>query len=150
MPQMIIAQDSVELPTPLGGGAQVQREGNGAVEASSGSPVFQRLLSLMDNERPYLEDQLTITDLARQMTMSERSLSRLINAESGSHFNAFINGYRVAEAKTLLSNPEMDHLTMEGIAFEAGFFSRATFYAAFKKETSESPTSFKKRLQARV
>jgi AraC-like DNA-binding protein len=104
----------------------------------------------MDNERPYLEDQLTITDLARQMTMSERSLSRLINAESGSHFNAFINGYRVAEAKTLLSNPEMDHLTMEGIAFEAGFFSRATFYAAFKKETSESPTSFKKRLQARV
>lgn len=150
MPQMDIAQGSVELETSLGGGAQVQREDEEAGEEPTGNPVFQRLLSLMDNDRPYLEDQLTITDLARQMTMSERSLSRLINAESGSHFNAFINGYRVAEAKALLSNPEMDHLTMEGIAFEAGFFSRATFYAAFKKEVKESPTSFKKRLEARV
>ncbi len=152
MPEMSNEQNKVELTTSLGNSTKVQGtdEGAGREEGPTENPIFLKLLSLMETDRPYLEDQLTITDLARQMAMSERSLSRLINRESGSHFNAFINGYRVEEAKTLLSNREMDHLTMEGIALEAGFFSRATFYAAFKKETNESPTSFKKRLEARV
>jgi len=138
MPEMSNEQNKVELTTSLGNSTKVQGtdEGAGREEGPTENPIFLKLLSLMETDRPYLEDQLTI--------------SRLINRESGSHFNAFINGYRVEEAKTLLSNREMDHLTMEGIALEAGFFSRATFYAAFKKETNESPTSFKKRLEARV
>ena len=61
------------------------------------------------------------------------------------NFALFINEYRVAEAKQLLQ--ENNQFTLESIGFEAGFSSKSTFYATFKKLVGKTPAAFKKELQ---
>jgi AraC-like DNA-binding protein len=54
-----------------------------------------------------------------------------------------VNNYRVEEAKGVLENPENDHLSIEGIGFDAGFKSRSAMYSAFKKQTGHTPGHFR-------
>jgi AraC-like DNA-binding protein len=100
------------------------------------------LLTLMTNEKLYLDDTLNLPKLAQQMSISTHDLSYLLNIGFGNNFFQFVNAYRVQEAKRLLLSQEHKHLNMVGIAYAAGFSSKTTFYAAFKKMTDQSPTEF--------
>jgi len=115
-------------------------------EAEARSPImaanYDRLLKIMVEERPYLDSKLTIVDLAKKLRLGSRTTSRLINAYSGTNFNKFVNKYRVNRAKELLEDPAFSHLSMEGVAREAGFNSRGTFYKIFKADTNLSPARY--------
>jgi len=60
------------------------------------------------------------------------------------NFYQFINELRTEEAKKLLLSKEVKQLDMFGIAIRAGFNSRTTFYASFKKATGITPTEYMK------
>jgi AraC-like DNA-binding protein len=60
----------------------------------------------------------------------------------GKNFYDFINHYRVAEAQLLLVDPRYRHLTHLAVAEEAGFNSKATFNAVFKKQTGQTPSEY--------
>ena len=57
-----------------------------------------------------------------------------------------LNYYRVQEFKRRLTDPEYQHLSLEGLAYEAGFRSKATFNRAFKKLERMTPGEFRKRM----
>ena len=101
------------------------------------------LLEKMKTQKPYLDPDLTLPALAGQMNWSLNELSELVNTGFGENFNQFINRYRVEESKRLLASEKYDHLSMVGIAYEAGFNSKTAFNMAFKKMTGGSPTEFK-------
>ncbi|HAX95906.1 MAG TPA: AraC family transcriptional regulator, partial [Prolixibacteraceae bacterium] len=46
--------------------------------------------------------------------------------------------------KERLTNPEYSHLSVLGIAFDAGFNSKSAFNRVFKNVEGETPTQFKK------
>jgi AraC-like DNA-binding protein len=104
---------------------------------------YEKLITLMDEEKLFLEPNLSLVDVSLKLKITQRNLSELIRDESDKNFNQFVNHYRVEEAKKLLLDTSNDHLNMLGIAFDAGFSSKATFYSVFKKHTSHTPTSFK-------
>jgi AraC-like DNA-binding protein len=56
-----------------------------------------QLLNLVEAEKPYLEVELSLPDLARRLQMPVPLLSQVINEGTGKNFNDFINAYRVAE-----------------------------------------------------
>ncbi len=58
-----------------------------------------------------------------------------------------INGYRVDDFKNLLTNPTKQHITFLGLAYEAGFNSKASFNRVFKEFTGYSPSTYRKQLQ---
>jgi len=64
-----------------------------------------------------------------------------LNTGFGENFYAFVNRYRVEEAKQLLTT-RVKALSMLGIAYEAGFRSKTTFNNAFKKHTGLSPSQY--------
>lgn len=103
------------------------------------------LLQKMDIEKPYLDPELSLPVLARQMDLSLHELSELINTGFGENFSRFINRYRVEESKRLLLSDRHTHLSMVGIAFEAGFNSKTAFNTVFKKMTGISPSEFRQR-----
>lgn len=100
------------------------------------------LLKFMEVEKPYLDDKLTLQKLAEKTNIPEKQLSLLINHYTGKHFFDFINEFRINYAKKLLK--EQPRLTVLEVLYEAGFNSKSSFYTAFKKETSLTPSDYRK------
>ena len=103
---------------------------------------LDQLLEFMDMEKPYRQSNITIQELAELMAMPKHHLSQVINERLGKNFYDFINQYRVAEAQLMLVNPKYRHLTNLAVAEEAGFNSKATFNAVFKKQTGQTPSEY--------
>jgi AraC-like DNA-binding protein len=101
------------------------------------------LLEKMQAEKPYLDPELNLPSLARQMDLSVHEMSELINMGFGENFAQFVNRHRVEESKKLLFSEKHTHLNMVGIAFEAGFNSKTAFNTVFKKMVGLSPTAFR-------
>lgn len=98
-------------------------------------------LQLKDN---YLFKQkgLTFQQLAKYCSVPKHAFSFLLSNVYGKHFNNYINEYRVCYIIERLNSKQWKELTLEGLANEAGFSSRTTFFIAFKKKTGMSPTLY--------
>jgi len=103
-----------------------------------------RLLTVMSEERPYLDPSLTLTDLTRAVGVNTTVLSHLINKGFDKNFNDFINEHRINEVKSKLR--AADDETVLAIAFDSGFNSKATFNRAFKKFTGMTPREYQVKL----
>jgi AraC-like DNA-binding protein len=101
-----------------------------------------KLLHLMQTEKVYLNNELSLPQLAHEMSISTHELSYLLNEGFGMNFFQYVNKYRVEEAKQLMLSEKYRHLNILGIAFSAGFNSKTTFNTTFKKETGLAPSQF--------
>jgi len=99
-----------------------------------------RLEEYFRDRRPYLDPQLTLTDLARGLGINTSALSFVINNGFGKNFNDLVNGYRIEEVKRRLAERTGDSTL--AIAFDSGFNSKATFNRAFRKFTGSSPKEY--------
>lgn len=120
-------------------------EGSGLKE-SDALQYAERLKNFMDTERPYLNPDLNLPQLAKDLDIPSHQLSQVINKNIGLNFFDFINSYRVEEIKAKIANPEYNKLSMLGIAFESGFNSKSAFNRVFKNLSGETPTQYKKRV----
>ncbi|HKX40544.1 MAG TPA: AraC family transcriptional regulator, partial [Burkholderiaceae bacterium] len=103
------------------------------------------LEALMTAQHVYREPSLTIAALALRMGLPEHRLRRLINQGLGHrHFSAFLNAYRIADAKRALRDPAQADVPVLTIAMDAGFQSIGPFNRAFKAETGLTPTEFRR------
>ena len=105
---------------------------------------LKKLLDYMEQEKPYLEFDLTLKTLARRLTMQTRHLSQLINESLNQNFFDFINRYRVDTVKELLAQKTGDSILE--IAYDSGFNSKSSFNLTFKKYTGETPSQFRKKI----
>jgi AraC-like DNA-binding protein len=99
-----------------------------------------KLLALMTEEQPWLEPELTLTEVAKRLRITPGLLSKVINTGCGQNFNDFVNAYRVREAQRLLADPRFAHYSLVGVALESGFNSRSTFNRVFKKVVGQAPS----------
>lgn len=100
------------------------------------------LLHYMAEEKPYLDANLSLTDLAQRLHTNPAVLSQVVNVGTKRNFNDFVNEYRVEEFKRQVRNPANAHLSFLGLALDCGFNSKATFNRAFRKFTGLSPKEF--------
>ncbi len=101
----------------------------------------------MAEQRPYLNPELTLPEMAGQLGAGASLLSRVINQGFGQNFNDFINAHRVEAVKAKLTKGENEQYTLLAIAMECGFNSKATFNRAFRKFTGMSPREFQRQNQ---
>ncbi len=102
----------------------------------------RRLEHLMDAERVYAGESLSLQGLAERLGLSQHQLSEFFNAHLGLSFPAYVNGRRIARARELLT--QQPQRTVLSIAYEVGFNSKTTFNTAFAKETGMSPSQYRK------
>jgi AraC-like DNA-binding protein len=105
--------------------------------------LTEKLLAAMENERPYRNENLTLADLATQLGTSPHRLSEVLNGSLNATFYDFVNGYRVREVQARLISDEGAQRTYLALALDAGFASKSTFNAVFKKHTGMTPSEFR-------
>lgn len=110
--------------------------------------VLPKLNKLLDQEKVYLDPELTLKKLAAQLNVHYNHLSQIINEHLGKSFNDYINSYRIEEAKRKLQDPAEARKTVLEIAYDTGFYSKSVFNTAFKKFTGMTPTQYKKNTSA--
>lgn len=97
----------------------------------------------MESQQPFLNPNLSINQLAKQMGIPTRELSFVINNGFGKNFFDFVGGYRIRHAKQLLENQEGGKTILD-VMYESGFNSKSVFNTAFKLETGMTPSQFRK------
>jgi len=115
----------------------------GTSSPEENASLLQKLNAHITKNKPYLDADLTLNDLASQAQISSRQLSTLINAELGKSFFDLINSYRIDEAKRILRESKDSKLTVLEVMYDVGFNSKSSFNTAFKKYTGSTPTAFR-------
>jgi len=97
-------------------------------------------------EHAYRSEDLSIAALAARLSVPEYRLRRLINQRLGHrNFNAYVNGFRLADAMAALADSSKRELPVLTIALTAGFQSIGPFNRAFKAATGLTPTEFRRK-----
>lgn len=109
-----------------------------------------KLTSAMENDKLYLNNDLTLQKLSEYLKIHPNHLSQVINEKLNQNFFDFINTYRIREARELLSDPANDNITILSIAHESGFNNKSSFNSAFKKHTGSTPSDFRNSIKASV
>lgn len=124
-----------------------QQEQLEAKESEKYAPFFEgleeKLIVIMNTEKPFLDAKLTLNQLAKKIGSNEKYLSLFLNSKYEMNFATYINSFRIEEAKQLLVQKETANFTIETIANMAGFHSKSSFNTAFKKATGKTPSEFK-------
>jgi AraC-like DNA-binding protein len=115
-----------------------------SLTSKNSEKYLEKLLTIMESEKPFLNNDLTLQKLSEMLSVSQHHLSQIINEKLNQNFFDFVNSYRIEEAKRLLLDKRGELLTILAIAEEVGFNSKSAFNIAFKKYTSMTPTQFKK------
>lgn len=113
--------------------------------------LLHRLQQLMTVQRAYRREGLTIGSLSAELGVQEYRLRQLINEGLGyRNFNAFLNHYRLEDARGALADPAQKQVPVLTIAMDAGFQSIGPFNRAFKAATNLTPTEFRSLALAKV
>ena len=102
-----------------------------------------RITEFMESKKAYLDGNLTIENLSRELKIPKHYLTQVINENLNKNFYTFVNEYRVEEVKKKLLDPDCQNLTLLSIAYDAGFNSKTAFNTIFKKLTGLTPTQYK-------
>ena len=96
----------------------------------------------MEAEKPYLNPNLTIQELAKKLKMSRNLLSQVVNERFNQNFSDFLNAYRIYDFIEKAQDESYKHFTFLALSQEVGFNSKSAFNRAFKKVTGTTPTEF--------
>lgn len=109
---------------------------------SSEKEFIDNLLGFMTNTKPYLNPDITIATLAKEINTTVDYLSGILNSRLNKNFFDFVNFYRIEEFKRLCKGQNDKNITIMGLAWDAGFNSKATFNRVFKKTTGKTPGEY--------
>ncbi len=108
---------------------------------------LHRLEKFMETEKPYLQPDLSLRQLAEITDIHPNHLSQLLNEQMDKRFSEYINSYRLETFKSLAGNPANRHLTILAIAYESGFNSKTVFNTFFKKMMGMTPSQYWKAMR---
>ncbi len=103
--------------------------------------LLQRLTRLMENQKPFLNSDLKLQDVADLLGTNRTYLTDNIKAATGQTFTQYVNTYRVEYAKELLSSHPNEKIS--AIWAESGFATESSFFRTFKAVTGTTPREWK-------
>ena len=115
----------------------IEEQDNQAEDNSTNTPTIQqhalqmKIENLFEEKQMYLNQNLTICDLAEEVGTNRTYISRLINNDIGVNFSQFVNSYRLTHARRLAA--EQPQLSKEDIAIQSGFGSANSMRRAEKR-----------------
>lgn len=104
---------------------------------------LEKLTFFITKEKPYLNSELTISELAESAKIPRYYITEILKTELNKNFFTLIQDYRIKEVKNKLKDPSLKSESVLQIALESGFSSKSSFNALFKQYTGMTPSQFR-------
>ncbi|PWL40003.1 hypothetical protein DKG77_04020 [Flagellimonas aquimarina] len=114
-----------------------------SLNESEKNRILEGITSQMENEKYFISSTASLSGLAKAIHESPHHVSQVINETLGYSFFELLATYRVKEARAILKTELGKKLTIEEVAERVGYNSKSAFNTAFKKLTSQTPSSFR-------
>jgi len=114
------------------------------ISSEKAALIFQKITSIIEGKKMYLNENLMLEDIAKELDMHSKYISYSINTTSGKSFFDFINQYRVKEFNSEVLKPINRQFTYITIAYNCGFGSKSAFNRAYKNQMGVSPSEYLK------
>ncbi len=124
---------------------QKDKYATSALSSNEKISILKKLKDILEKDKPYLNAELTLDELAEKISVKPNQLSQVINESLYKNFYQLINEYRVEEFKLNINDTSK---TFFGIALESGFNSKSAFNRVFKEITGMTPSMYKKSLKS--
>ncbi len=119
----------------------VSRSGSKEFEQQEIDRIKNKIDQLMNEEKIYIDPDLSIVKLSEALELTVHQTSYFINRYLNSNFFNLINSKRIELAREIMKQ-RGDKSEIEVIGFEVGFNSKSAFYRAFNKYVHQSPSEF--------
>ena len=110
-----------------------------AIDAQS--DLSNRITALFTDRKIYLNPNLKISDVAREVGSNRTYVSKFFNHEAGSTFYDYVNNLRVAHACQLLKSSAA---SIAEVAEHSGFNSPQAFIRVFVRTLGITPSEYRK------
>ena len=117
------------------------------ISKSQSELIISALKKHMEEEKPYLNAELKLGDLATEINFSVNDVSQVLNQDLQQSFSDYINKYRVEEVKRRIEDKAYEKFTFIAISQQCGFNSKTSFYRIFKNEVGKTPADYVKDLK---
>lgn len=106
--------------------------------------LSEKVRHLMEKDQLFLEQGLSLPDLANKLEVPVYRVRFLLNQHLGhENFSSFVNPYRLEFAAALLTQPSKSTEKIFAIALQSGFSSLAPFNKAFKARYGVTPSDYR-------
>jgi len=118
---------------------------NTELSAQQEKKLAQQINVLLVEEKRFLEANLRVADIARELDVPEyRIRALMLNHFNAKNFNHYVNQMRIEYAKALLQAPDKLDWPVLVVGIESGFASAAPFTRAFKEFAGCTPGQYRK------
>ncbi|MCF2856965.1 helix-turn-helix domain-containing protein [Pseudoalteromonas sp. SMS1] len=101
-----------------------------------------KLHHLLQKEHLFLDNQLTLGQLATRLDLTQHQTSELLNEHMQTSFYNLLNEHRIQHACQLLKHAT-NKTSITQIALESGFNNKSSFYNEFKKQLGTTPSQWR-------
>ncbi|MFZ5941686.1 MAG: helix-turn-helix domain-containing protein [Bacteroidota bacterium] len=139
----IVRDEQISIPPAQDEGKKYTRSG---LKRKDAEKYRNMILTYMEKEKPYLDREMTIHDMSRDLKIPRHFITEVINEHMGKNFYTLINEYRVQEVQRRMVDPAYRNFTILAIAFDSGFNSKSAFNTIFKNLCGKTPSEYKDEL----
>lgn len=116
-----------------------KNEGNNDLIKSEIITDSTKIISYLNEEKPYLSPGFSIHDLVSHLDIPQKNVTDCFNKVIKIPFPRLRNQLRIEYAMEMFKNNAHLKNSISGVASDAGFKNRATFYIAFKEVAKMTP-----------
>ncbi|MFD1628651.1 helix-turn-helix domain-containing protein [Pseudopedobacter beijingensis] len=142
----LIGQLRIKINAPENKNENMQAELQPYQKSTLTADIFlsyhEKLHEIMEKEKLYLNKDLSLSLLAKRMKVPKHHVTQMFTQYLGKSFYNYTNDLRIEFSCKLLADPECE-LTIEAIAEESGFNSKASFNRYFKTSMGCTPSEFR-------
>jgi YesN/AraC family two-component response regulator len=100
---------------------------------------LERIMEYLKTDKQYLNPNLSIHEISKSLDIPQARVTYCFNKVIKVPFPRLRNQLRIEHAIELLTQNAHLSLSIEGIAMQAGFKNKSTFYIAFKDVKCMTP-----------
>ncbi len=137
--RIIIESMRVSLASPLTGEMRLEE---------IYKELYERIVAYFETRKPYLDSELTINALVKELYSNKLYISRAISQYTGRNFCQFVNYYRITYSLELFrKNPDFK---VHELATMCGFNSIVSYNMAFRLFMGENPSEWCRKERSRL